>query len=135
MGLIVIIFAAFSIFAALIARYRNPDKKLDPQFWMSFGVVVATVVLLAGFPFVVIFMASNGSIDIFRLRYVEGWADRVAVVCDISIPCFLVLFPSWLSCLAAMGRSQRKEQESSTSLARSLSVGNYGSLYPRVALL
>jgi len=89
--------AILSIVAAGISQYRNPDKNLDGQFCLGLGFVALTVVILGGFPLFIIFMASNGSIDILHLRYVAGWADLAAVACDISIPCFLVLFPCLLS--------------------------------------
>lgn len=94
MGLIVIILALFGILVSLVARYKNPQKKLDRQFRGYLAAFTLSVVILAGIPFVVILNAGNG-INILKIRYVQGWADPVAVLSDIAIPFFLVGFP-WL---------------------------------------
>jgi hypothetical protein len=97
MGLIVFISGALSIFTVIVLQVKTPGKELNGRFWKRLAILVLTAVILIGFPIVVILAASNGRIDILHLRYLAGWADRIAVVCDIAIPFCLIGFPWWLS--------------------------------------
>lgn len=97
MGMLLYSILALSVLVALIWQGVNPNKKINSHFAMCLMAFVVTTVALVGFPLIVILVASNGSIDILHLRYLAGWADHVAVICDTLIPFFLVGFPWWLS--------------------------------------
>ena len=67
-----------------------------PRFLGLFFFLIVVTVFLAGIPLVIILLVSNGKIDILNLRWVGGWADRLALVCDFLIPCFLIFLPQLL---------------------------------------
>src|SRR5260370_11664898 len=66
------------------------------QFAGVFVFLSVVTVLIAAIPLLVILLVSSGAIDILNLRWVGGWADRLALVFDFLIPCFLVFLPQLL---------------------------------------